>query len=281
MAVITWFAVDCNLYTHPKLMQLAAALKIDADAAAGKLGRLWAWAKQAGNETGDISWMPESEIADIMRWKKKPDALIASLIQCGFLDRTGSGLRIHGWEELNGKLQSKKRADRERKSDGKSTENPRKIRGISAKNPSGFHGNSTPTRPDHTLPSLSSPSVQKESKAAAPPAPSERFSEPVAETVREWLAYKQERREAYKPVGLKSLLTEIENQVRAHGEQAVCDVIRLSMANNWRGIVWDRIENGGRKPAAQGISGQQLSEWETQWRDRVKQQLEARRGADG
>lgn len=171
MAVITWFAVDCNLYTHPKLMQLAAALKIDADAAAGKLGRLWAWAKQAGNETGDISWMPESEIADIMRWKKKPDALIASLIQCGFLDRTGSGLRIHGWEELNGKLQSKKRADRERKADGKSTENPRKIHGISVENPSGFHGKSAPTIPDHTLPTLSSPSVQKESKAAAPPAP--------------------------------------------------------------------------------------------------------------
>lgn len=120
---------------------------------------------------------------------------------------------------------------------------------------------------------------KKAKKEGAPELP-ERFSEPVAETVREWLAYKQERREAYKPVGLKSLLTEIENQVRAHGERAVCDVIRLSMANNWRGIVWDRIENG-KKPAAQGISGQQLSEWETQWRDRVKQQLEARRGAGG
>ena len=89
------------------------------------------------------------------------------------------------------------------------------------------------------------------------------------------------RREAYKPVGLKSLLAEIENQIGAHGERAVCDVIRLSMANNWRGIVWDRIESGGRKPTAQGITGQQLSEWETQWRDRVKQQLEARRGAGG
>ena len=121
----------------------------------------------------------------------------------------------------------------------------------------------------------------KKAKKEGAPELSERFPEPVAETVREWLAYKQERREAYKPVGLKSLLAEIENQIGAHGERAVCDVIRLSMANNWRGIVWDRIESGGRKPAAQGISGQQLSEWETQWRDRVKQQLEARRGAGG
>lgn len=143
MAVITWFAVDCNLYTHPKLMQLAAALKIDADTAAGKLGRLWAWAKQAGNETGYISWMPESEIADIMRWKKKPDALIKSLIQCGFLDRTEAGLRIHGWEELNGKLQSKKRADRERKADGKSTENPRNFRRKSERFPRKIHAYQT------------------------------------------------------------------------------------------------------------------------------------------
>lgn len=121
----------------------------------------------------------------------------------------------------------------------------------------------------------------KKAKKEGAPELSERFSEPVVETVREWLAYKQERREAYKPVGLKSLLAEIENQIGAHGERAVCDVIRLSMANNWRGIVWDRIESGGRKPTAQGITGQQLSEWETQWRDRVKQQLEARRGAGG
>ena len=121
----------------------------------------------------------------------------------------------------------------------------------------------------------------KKAKKEGAPELSERFPEPVAETVREWLAYKQECREAYKPVGLKSLLAEIENQIGAHGERAVCDVIRLSMANNWRGIVWDRIESGGRKPTAQGITGQQLSEWETQWRDRVKQQLEARRGAGG
>ena len=69
MAVMTWFAVDCNLYTHPKLMQFASALKIDPDSAAGKLGRLWALAKQSVNEDGILNWLPYIARADIMRWK--------------------------------------------------------------------------------------------------------------------------------------------------------------------------------------------------------------------
>ena len=51
---ITWFAIDCNLYTHPKMMKLSATLKTDVDTLVGKLGRLWAWAKLSGNEDGNI-----------------------------------------------------------------------------------------------------------------------------------------------------------------------------------------------------------------------------------
>lgn len=70
----------------------------------------------------------------------------------------------------------------------------------------------------------------------------ERFSPLVAGCISEWLAYKKERREAYKPTGLKSLLTEIENRVKLHGEKAVCDVIQLTMSNGWRGIIWEKIK---------------------------------------
>ena len=70
--------------------------------------------------------------------------------------------------------------------------------------------------------------------------------------MRDWLAYKAERRESYKPTGLKSLFSQIERTVKVHGEDAVCDCIRLSMSNGWRGIIWDRIEKevkpDGRKP---------------------------------
>lgn len=75
-----------------------------------------------------------------------------------------------------------------------------------------------------------------------------RFSALVASAVLDWLAYKHERDEAYTPTGLQSLLEQIEKQIAGHGDQAVADVIRLSMSNGWRGIVWDKI----RKEEARG-----------------------------
>ena len=97
---------------------------------------------------------------------------------------------------------------------------------------------------------------EKDGAAEPTPDPAERFNEPVRSAVRDWLNYKKERREAYKSTGLKSLLTEIENRVKQHGEQEVAEVVRLSMANNWRGIIWDRItETRPEKPKYRMVNG--------------------------
>lgn len=112
---ITWFAIDCNLYTHPKMLSLSAALKTDVDTLVGKLGRLWAWAKLSGNEDGNIGALPAQEIADIMRWKKGAATLFNALSECGFLDVSEDGIFLHGWAELNGNMTAKKRRDNERK----------------------------------------------------------------------------------------------------------------------------------------------------------------------
>lgn len=112
---ITWFAIDCNLYTHPKMLKLSATLKTDVDTLVGKLGRLWAWAKLSGNEDGSIGDLPAQEIADIMRWKKSASTLLTTLVDCGFLDVSEDGKILHGWAELNGEFTRKKRRDNERK----------------------------------------------------------------------------------------------------------------------------------------------------------------------
>ena len=56
----------------------------------------------------------------------------------------------------------------------------------------------------------SKPEMPKKTQSPKPKEPdlAERFSEPVLSAVRDWITYKQERHEAYKAVGLKSLLTE-------------------------------------------------------------------------
>lgn len=132
---ITWFAIDCNLYTHPKMLRLSSSLKTDVDTLVGKLGRLWAWAKLSGNETGEIGEMPPQEIADIMRWKKSASTLVRSLTDCGFLDASENGVFLHGWAELNGNMTAKKRRDSDRKKKELSTENRGKFRGNSTEIP--------------------------------------------------------------------------------------------------------------------------------------------------
>lgn len=66
----------------------------------------------------------------------------------------------------------------------------------------------------------------------------------------DWLAYKRERREDYKPMGLKALETQVKNNAETYGEAAVADLIRECMANGWRGIIWDRLrerKGGGQR----------------------------------
>ena len=58
----------------------------------------------------------------------------------------------------------------------------------------------------------------------------------------EWITYKSERKEQYKEQGMKSLLRQIETNCALYGDQAVCDLIDDSMANGWKGIIFDRLK---------------------------------------
>ena len=80
------------------------------------------------------------------------------------------------------------------------------------------------------------------------------FSEPVREALSEWLTYKRERGESYKPTGLRAILTETENKIAGYGENAVIAVIRQSMANGWKGIIWDKLGESTAMPAKKNPS---------------------------
>jgi len=54
-----------------------------------------------------------------------------------------------------------------------------------------------------------------------------------------WLTYKEERREQYRPMGLKSLITRTRKALDSYGEAAVVDTIERSMAAGYQGIAWD------------------------------------------
>lgn len=67
---------------------------------------------------------------------------------------------------------------------------------------------------------------------------------------REWLCYKREKRQGYTERGLRSFMTEFANRVKEYGESAVCGLVNECMANNWRGIIWDKLARG--EPRAGG-----------------------------
>lgn len=68
------------------------------------------------------------------------------------------------------------------------------------------------------------------------------FSPEMAAKIKEWLEYKRERREAYKSTGLTALLKRISQKSGEFGENPVMALMDESMANGWRGIIWDRLK---------------------------------------
>ena len=65
----------------------------------------------------------------------------------------------------------------------------------------------------------------------------------LKEKIEEWLTYKEERKETYTEIGLKSLLKQIENNCEKYNDNAVINLIDECMSNNWKGIIWDKLKN--------------------------------------
>lgn len=98
---------------------------------------------------------------------------------------------------------------------------------------------------------------KKEKKAEKPTLfdiliPNYQLSNSLIEKTKEWLAYKAERNDTYKEQGLKSLLRQIENNEKEHGTEAVCAIIDESMANMWKGIIFEKLAHKkGNRPVEQ------------------------------
>lgn len=61
--------------------------------------------------------------------------------------------------------------------------------------------------------------------------------------VLEWLEYKKQKKKNYTEIGLNTLLKKIEEQSQKYGIEKVIALIDDSMANNYQGIIWEKLEN--------------------------------------
>ena len=64
----------------------------------------------------------------------------------------------------------------------------------------------------------------------------------LREKMKKWLDYKWERKEPYLETGFKSLLTQVENNTKQFGQQAVICLIDECMASNYKGIIFDKLK---------------------------------------
>lgn len=91
---------------------------------------------------------------------------------------------------------------------------------------------------------------KKKNRPGMEPRPEERFTGDLLEAVNEWLDYKWERnrKEFYKPKGYQNLISQLVNKAKVMGDGAVAQQIRYSMANNYQGILFDKLDKGKKAP---------------------------------
>lgn len=80
------------------------------------------------------------------------------------------------------------------------------------------------------------------------------LSTPLLSKIKDWVRYKQARNEPYKEMGFKSLLSQIHKYEMQDGVDAVIDVVDLSMSNDWKGIIWEKIEHHNKAQPNRGQS---------------------------
>lgn len=83
------------------------------------------------------------------------------------------------------------------------------------------------------------------------------FTQDVKLVLIDWLEYKLEKKEKYTLIGFKKLLTQVENNVNNFGELQVIRLINDCIANNYKGIIWDKLSksiNNYTKPVNKPLS---------------------------
>jgi len=78
---------------------------------------------------------------------------------------------------------------------------------------------------------------QENKKTPLPPTIPDEFSDALRTATETWIKHKIERREGYKPTGLKMVIGRITNVAKDEGEKVVIDAIGLAISNGWKG--WD------------------------------------------
>jgi len=92
--------VDITFLDHPKTRRLRRLL--DDKTAAEYVIRLWGHCQTAKKAV--FEFPDEAYLADICHFEGDPKKLVDALLDCRFIERDGTAIRVHQWEDYNSRM---------------------------------------------------------------------------------------------------------------------------------------------------------------------------------
>ena len=110
-----WFEAHDTMPRHPKTLKLARMLNVDRRYAVGLLHDLFSWGLYAADKDGQLLGLTAVDVAQALDWPpKKADAVVAALLESGYLEGTDGSYRLHEWYDYAGKLYDSRAKNREK-----------------------------------------------------------------------------------------------------------------------------------------------------------------------
>ena len=98
-----WIAVPVDLSTDIRTRRLARSLGINRNESKGLITSLWTFAFDHAGD-GDLTGYDAADLADACDHEGDADALLAALIECGWIEQTGKRLTLPDWNLIVNKL---------------------------------------------------------------------------------------------------------------------------------------------------------------------------------
>ena len=68
------------------------------------------------------------------------------------------------------------------------------------------------------------------------------FSEPMQEKIREWIEYKDKRKETLTDISIKALLSRLQTEAQKYGDIRIIELVDESILNSWKNLQWKNLE---------------------------------------
>jgi len=237
---MAWLKIDTCTPDKPEIFAIAAALNISPDEAFGICFRLWRWF-DAHTENGNAVSVTLALLDRHLGVTGFGHAALAAgwLVECE-VDKRPS-ICLPNFDRHNGETAKRRALTAKRVAGHKAETNAKGNAKGNARSVSGALPREEKIR-------------EEKIREVIPPTPKVEDSEPMPEvpdSIRaawtQWLAYKSERKEAYKPTGLRAAITHLRGRVTQIGAAAVRDKINKAMASGWKGWDFEDKANGHRQ----------------------------------